>query len=128
MNPITDEWIRKAEADLATSMRESAVQDDPNNDAICFHAQQCAEKYIKAVLTDNGKRFARTHDLEALLELVLPLDSSWEELRPNLIRLTSSAVEVRYPGVFADVADATEAVEIAREVRTRCRSILQLPI
>jgi len=50
MNEIVSEWVQKAQADLLTSRRELAVQDDPNYDAVCFHAQQCAEKYLKACL------------------------------------------------------------------------------
>jgi len=48
MKPITAEWVAKAEGDFATLERESRVRKHPNYDGICFHAQQCAEKYLKA--------------------------------------------------------------------------------
>ena len=48
MKPETAEWIQKAEGDRGTARREFAVEDTPNYDAVCFHAQQCAEKYLKA--------------------------------------------------------------------------------
>jgi HEPN domain-containing protein len=38
MKPITQEWVDKAEADFSTAQRELAVQNQRNNDAICFHA------------------------------------------------------------------------------------------
>ena len=50
MKPITQEWIDKAEGDWATLMREYRARKNPNYDAVCFHAQQCAEKYLKARL------------------------------------------------------------------------------
>ncbi len=43
MNPLTAEWIAKAEGDFGTAERELDVKIDPNYDAVCFHAQQCAE-------------------------------------------------------------------------------------
>ena len=54
MQPLTSEWIDKAEGDFATMMREMQVQDYPNYDAVCFHAQQCAEKYLKARLQESN--------------------------------------------------------------------------
>lgn len=50
MNPLTTEWVEKAEGDYATAKRESRVRRNPNYDAVCFHAQQMAEKYLKAFL------------------------------------------------------------------------------
>jgi HEPN domain-containing protein len=52
MKQITQEWIDKAEGDFATAQREIEVQQMPNYDAVCFHAQQCAEKYLKACLQE----------------------------------------------------------------------------
>ena len=40
-------------------------------DSVCFHAQQCAEKYLKARLQDLGIIVPKTHDLTQLLELLL---------------------------------------------------------
>jgi HEPN domain-containing protein len=54
MNPITNEWIDKAEGDFATAQRELQVVNDANYDAVCFHAQQCIEKYLKARLQEAG--------------------------------------------------------------------------
>ena len=68
MKPITAEWVAKAEADFATAQRESRVRKKPNYDAICFHYQQCAEKYLKARLCEVGIPFGKIHDLVALVE------------------------------------------------------------
>jgi HEPN domain-containing protein len=63
MKPITAEWVEKAEGDFATARRELEIDVNPNFDAVCFHAQQCAEKYLKARLIEAGIRFPKTHDL-----------------------------------------------------------------
>ena len=46
MKPATQEWIEKAEGDYRTALRERRVRRHPNHDAVCFHAQQCIEKYL----------------------------------------------------------------------------------
>ncbi len=54
MKPVTAEWVEKAEGDFATAGRELRAAPAPNFDAACFHAQQCAEKYLKACLIEAG--------------------------------------------------------------------------
>lgn len=49
MKPDFDEWINKAEGDWRTAGRELSADADPTHDAVVFHAQQCVEKYLKAV-------------------------------------------------------------------------------
>ena len=46
MKLITQEWINTAEGDFATAQRELQIQQMPNYDAVCFHSQQCIEKYL----------------------------------------------------------------------------------
>jgi HEPN domain-containing protein len=70
MKPLTQEWVEKAEGDFATAERELKVRKNPNYDAVCFHAQQCVEKYLKARLQEEGIIFRKTHDLGALIRLV----------------------------------------------------------
>jgi HEPN domain-containing protein len=117
MKTATKEWINKAEGDFRTSCRELMVTEDPNFDAACFHAQQCAEKYLKARLVEANITFSKIHDLDALLNLILPLDPNCESLREDCLHLTDMAVEVRYPGFSADSEDAEEAVSAAKRIR-----------
>ena len=70
MNEIVNEWIVKAEADFHTASRERAVEEWPNYDAVCFHAQQCVEKYMKAILIAKEVTPPRTHDLVELHRLI----------------------------------------------------------
>ena len=92
MRPITQEWIDKAEGDFATADRKLQVQQTPNYDAVCFHSQQCIEKYLKACLQEENIVFNRTHDLNTLLDLLLPVIPTWATLLPNLDILTTYAV------------------------------------
>jgi len=126
MKPLTREWVEKAEGDFAPATRELRVRKAPNYDAACFHAQQCAEKYLKARLQEEDIPFGRTHNLTALLDLLVPTEPSWAMLRPHLRALTVFAVEVRYPGESADKAEAREALALCREVRRRIRLSLGL--
>src|SRR5690349_10582329 len=98
MKPTTQKWINKAEGDWASAQREVVVTQSPNYDLVCFLAQQCAEKYLKARLIEAGLPFRKTHDLEELLQGILPIEPTWNALLMDAQFLTSFAVDVRYPG------------------------------
>lgn len=89
MQPLTAEWVAKAEGDFTTAMRELRARKLPNYDSACFHAQRCAEKYLKARLQEEEIAFPRTHSLVILLDLILPLEPSWSILRADLATLTA---------------------------------------
>ncbi len=126
MNPLTIEWIEKAEKDFATASRELRVRKIPNYDAVCFHSQQCAEKYLKAILQEQNIPFGKTHNLTTLLDLITPNEPAWELMRPNLERLNVFAVQVRYPGETADKTIAREALNLCQTIRNRARYSLHL--
>jgi HEPN domain-containing protein len=117
MKPLTQEWVDKAEGDFATASREIRARKAPNYDAVCFHAQQCAEKYLKAILQEEGIAFKKTHNLSALLDLLISIEPSWDAFRPGLNSLTDAAVEVRYPGFSVDKKIAREMFKTCKEVR-----------
>ena len=114
MNPLAAEWIEKASADLATAGREMRARKDPNYDAVCFHAQQCVEKLLKAALTEAGRDFSRTHDLSHLLDLILPVHPLWEAFRSGFQELVAYAVEYRYPGESSTKEMAQTALNAAK--------------
>jgi HEPN domain-containing protein len=124
MKPITQEWVTKAEGDFGTAQRELQVQQSPNYDAVCFHSQQCAEKYLKACLQEAEIAFGKTHDLTTLLDLLLSLEPSWDNLRPILDALTTYAVELRYPGASANKQLADQAFQDCDKVRKIVRQHL----
>lgn len=122
MRRETEEWIAKADGDLRTARRELATPSEPNFDAVCFHAQQRAEKCLKARLVEAGIVYPRTHDLDLLLRLVQPIEPAWAGLRERLQRLTDMAVEVRYPGCAVTLQEASEALATADAVRAALRA------
>ena len=126
MKPLTREWTAKAEAEYASALRELRARKAPNHDAACFHAQQCAEKYMKALLQEAGIFFPKTHALELLLDLLKSAHPLLEPLRAQLRTLSALAVQIRYPGLFVDKSLAKEAVEICQEVRNLARQALKL--
>jgi HEPN domain-containing protein len=124
MNALTAEWVEKAEGDYTTAERETRARKRPNYDAACFHAQQCAEKYLKAFLQEYSTSFPKTHSLIDLLQLVLSQDASFELQRDLLIRLERYAVRYRYPGEMADKEEAQSALRAAKTVRMFLRQKL----
>lgn len=127
MNPITREWISKAEGDYATARRELKARRSPNYDAACFHAQQCIEKYLKARLQEENIAFGKTHDLLTLLDLLLPVEPLWEALRSSLHMLSTFAIAYRYPGDSADKDIAQQAVQVCSTIRQIIRITLGMP-
>ncbi len=128
MRVLTREWVDKAEGDFHTAIREARARRFPNYDAVCFHAQQCAEKYLKAYLQEHGQRFSRTHNLIALLEQCLEVDPSFEFQRERLKVLDRYAVSFRYPGEQATREEARDALRAMREVRAFIRQKLGLEV
>jgi len=118
MNVLVEEWVNKAEGDRQTAKREVNVVDSPNWDAVCFHAQQAVEKYLKALCQQENIPFTRTHDLTQLLKALLPKYPDLASQSDNLEWLTTFAVEIRYPGESAIEGDAEKAVKIMEDAIT----------
>ena len=123
MKPLTSEYVDKAEEDYRAAEALGAGP-DPVLGPICFLSQQCAEKYLKAWLVEQGVDFRKTHDLDNLGKLCVPSLGEIESLMEGLLFLTSFAVEVRYPGVSATREDADRCREVSGAVRDTVRSAL----
>ena len=126
MLPITHEWVSKAEGDYDVIVLLQRSRKASRYDPICFHAQQCVEKYLKACLTERGTAFPKTHDLPLLLSRVAPADSKWSVLGPALTALSAFGVLPRYPGMTATNIHARASVATCRRVRTAARRQLGL--
>lgn len=118
MNAIVKEWVVKANGDYDTATRELKVTDQPNHDAVCFHAQQCIEKLMKAVLIDRQITPQRTPDLFVLAQSVQEVESSFHQDATQLRFLSQAAIAFRYPGDSAQPQDAIQAVAICKALRT----------
>lgn len=119
------EWMIHAESDL--KIARLAVSDTSiRREQVCFHAQQAAEKTIKAVLLSQKIEFPLTHDIEELLEIA---ENNGIQI-PERIReagfLTPYAVETRYPGFWHVVAEADvkEALGMAELIMAWARKKL----
>ena len=128
MKPITQEWIEKAEEDWDVALLALGSPQSRAYNAICFHVQQCAEKYLKSLLQEEGFTVPKTHDLGKLLDLLLPTHPLWSTLRPALDILTIYAIDFRYPGDSADKDEAEEAVKFCLSVRETVRQGFGLPL
>lgn len=126
MKRLTREWIEKAEGDFHLLEREIRARKNPSYDAICFHAEQCAEKYLKGRLTEENIAFPKTHDLVLLLDLSLAVEPLWEICRNDLSFLSGFGVEFRYPGESADLVMAKEALKRCRTFRKLARETMKL--
>lgn len=97
MNGVVREWLDKAKGDYETAKREAAVTERPNYDAVCFHAQQCVEKMMKAVLIASAADAPKIHDLVGLSHRVAEQHPSWSWPAAELKSLSRAAVGFRYP-------------------------------
>jgi len=116
---IIKKWILKAENDLKIA-KDEMLTENPATDAICFHAQQCVEKYLKAYLISKDKEISKTHDILFLIKQCLLIDNEFNYLLElNADSLTSYAVEIRYPEefYFPSLEEAKEAIEICEKVK-----------
>ena len=125
MNPITIEWVEKAEGDF-NAAEQLQYGPSPVYHVICFLAQQCVEKYLKAWLQENNMPIQRTHNLNDLLDLILPTIPEWRTWQTELSTLTKHAVDSRYPEEDATASNAENAMRISGKVREAVRSELKI--
>jgi HEPN domain-containing protein len=128
MKTVTREWVDKAEADFAAALLLRASRKKHSRDIVCFHLQQCVEKYLKARIEEAGIAFPRTHDLEKLLDLTLAVEPLWAAFRPVLAVISDYAVEVRYPGRSASPVEARSLLRSTRRIRDIVRQSMGLPM
>ena len=120
------DWVTKAEEDYAVVQALRRRRKPSFNNALCFHAQQCAEKYLKALLVQSRVTFPKTHDVLELLERARAIAPHLVLLKPFLEYLELFAVNFRYPGEFATRAEAQRAVRRLLHVRSAIRLELGL--
>ncbi len=117
-------WLAKAESDRRT-IDILCKASDPPWDMVAFHAQQLAEKSLKALLAGRGVAFPRTHDLSLLVSAaggdlgILPDD-------PGLVELSLLAVSPRYPDEPepVDAETALRAVAAATRIHATVERLI----
>lgn len=110
------EWIEKAENDLLNIENNLAAERVPW-DTVCFHAQQAAEKLLKAFLVHHGHLPPKTHDLLFLLRSCMKLDPTLSLLDEDCRGLNAYDAGVRYPRRAIREGEARRMAEAARRVR-----------
>jgi HEPN domain-containing protein len=118
-------WVQKAESDLKTALLVFRAAEEGTTEAIAFHAQQCVEKYLKALLCWEGIDFPKTHDVGQLI-LLLPPSAKLKLAPEEQRRLTLYATVTRYPGDDNPVTfqEARRALTTARRIRADVRKHL----
>ena len=120
-----EEWVKKAEDDYLAA---SSLDPKSTPTAICFHCQQCVEKYLKAALAKHGAPTRKTHNLIVLNDLVAEQDPRFQEFPDQLGVLNPYSVIGRYPGFEATADDARRALEVASSLRGQIRILLGLQV
>ena len=113
------QWIIHAESDLRLG-RLGANDPSVLREQVCFHAQQTAEKALKAVLLSMEIEFPYTHDIKGLLRIA---ETSGVVIPPAIQQaalLTPYAVETRYPGDWMDITES----EMQEALQTAERTVL----
>ena len=119
------EWVAYAEEDFITA-KEGLERSTPLLLTACFHSQQCAEKYLKALLVFKDVYFPKTHDL-LTLDMICGEAGIFTGIpKERFAELSKHAVRTRYPGRQPIPEAAQEAFEIAAEVRKFARTFLGL--
>jgi HEPN domain-containing protein len=124
---IVETWLLRARSDLQlgkTALRTKGVLPE---DA-CFHAQQCAEKALKGLLTKLEIPFPRTHAIEVLLDLLKANHVQIPENVDDAFELSDYAVQTRYPGEWEKVShkEARHTVDLAALVLTWVESQIHI--
>ncbi len=119
------QWVEKAEHDLRTAEHTLTLKEDCPFDTVCFHCQQCVEKYLKALLIAHAIEPPKIHDLGSLWKLIPSGALPGLEVG-EIVPLNRYTVEARYPGDWEEITRpaAEVAVAIARQAREAVRACL----
>ena len=121
-------WIRLADMDLATARHSFATQRPIPLEVICFHSQQSAEKMLKGYLFSNNVEAQKIHDLEALCDMCVKLESGFSVFGRELLTLTRYGVMPRYPDeIELEEHDAETAIKYADKIMEFVKGLLNKP-
>jgi len=121
------QWVGYADEDLRLAIYALKMRGKGRAfRLIAYHAQQCAEKHLKAFLVYHRVDFPYTHNIRKLLELCRER-ATWPESLRDAEDLTQYAITARYPGEDEPITreEAQRAVEIAQRVRDQVRTALE---
>lgn len=129
MKAETESWVQFVETDYIQVLNNFSGRFVP--DGVCYHSQQCVEKYLKALLEENDRPIPKTHDLGNLLDRVKDVLPELGTLTAEIVRLSNLLVVLRYPTaevLLSDLAAEAESSDnTMRSVRKIVRAKLGLP-
>ena len=97
LDELVDEWLKYSKSDYDVSKQLSENMHPRPLEIICFHAQQSAEKALKAFLVRNDILPPKIHDLNQLCEMCGDIDGAFDEIAPLCGSLNRYSVMPRYP-------------------------------
>ena len=125
---LVREWVTKAEEDYLTVEILARQRRKRIHNSVCFHAQQSAEKYLKALLVSHKVPTRKTHDLGELADALRSYEPTIALIEDLFDCLTPYAVESRYPGEDATGREANTARKASKEIRRFARIRLKLSL
>jgi len=126
IDALVAEWVKKADLDFRTVVR--LAPEPAFRDIVVFHAQQAAEKYLKALLTKRQLEFPKTHEIRRLLELLSESDHEVVEALADAKWLDPFGVLIRYPSDQPETlpGDEQRAEQLAEGTRMAVMKALAL--
>lgn len=116
---------QKATSDLALATHALAIDDDEIDiEIIFFHLQQAAEKYLKALLSNQGVHYEKIHDIRRLIALCQINGIELPDQAEKLVDLNPFAVEGRYAVVADDMYDAQLFIDLLKKMKSHVGSII----
>lgn len=126
MTKQTEKWIKKAQEDEKVA-EILLASEFPVFAAICFHLQQAAEKYVKALVVENNISMSKTHNIVQIIdEKLLQIYPEFENLSDAAALLTDFGIEPRYPGDYPEftASDSEKALEAMNQIKEAIMSKL----
>jgi len=122
---LAKEWLRYAKSDLNTAMHMFSDVHPKENEISCYHAQQCAEKSLKAYLIAKETDLPYIHDLVELIRLCTAIESGFSTIQPYCVSLNPYGVQVRYPNELAvDDSITAQAINYAEKILEFCEKTI----
>jgi HEPN domain-containing protein len=116
-NKVAEEWFRFGENDFESAKFLTQMVPIPY-EIICYHCQQCAEKYLKGYIAMSGGHIVKTHDLTLLNKICARSDTTFTEILDDCIELVDYGVQVRYPfQIELEYKDMRTAIDSANRIR-----------
>lgn len=122
-------WQRFAEMDAIAARHLNETLYPKPLEIICFHCQQCAEKYLKSIIIQQGREIKKTHDLGSLIGILSDTLTIPNEIHTSCAKLTQYGVKTRYPQEFEiSESHVVKALSDMEKVVAWCKSILQVKL